>query len=504
MSSRLSAKPTPESTARHGRFLTLDAVYIASVVVVTGAAALQVVVRPHDFWWHLANGRMMVDTATFPTLDSFTYTQAGEPFFNQMWLAQIVMFSLYRLGGVPLIILAHALVIALTYGLLLRLCVRVTGRVRVSAFVMLAVVLPLSFPNWSVRPQPYAFPLFVIFIWLLLNNSHPPRWSQSKSARLWLLPVLMVLWVNIHGSFVLGLGVVTLVAVTELVASKFGDGVTKQQIGRLAVLVCATWAATLVNPRGMHVIDYAANLMTNESVRLVSEWQPVTPTGVIGILYFLFSAAIILVLIYGPARPAVRQSVVVIALMLMGFSAQRHTIWFALAAAPLISLQVSSLIRAPRRRDDVGAPALNGALLMTLGLVLVLSLPWVRQTLNISLGGGSLIADTPVAAVRELGRLPQRPAGIFNEVGYGSYLAWALPEQKTFIDPRFELFPPEQIEDYQVLSQGRDVAALTRKYGFDGFLVSHHYQPKLVEQLRSLPDWEVAYEDDEASLFLPR
>lgn len=500
---------TPEVLAKHQLepqanpatpLLTLDRLYVFSVVVLTVAAALHVVVQPHDFWWHLANGRTIVETGGLPTADQFTFTQSGRPFFNQMWLAQVLMYNLHRAGGVELVVVAHAAAIGVTSALLLRLCIKLTRQPRLAAVVVLGLSLPLSFPNWAVRPQPYVLPMFVAFIWLLLY-AQPAKTNRYRLGSWWLLPGLMVLWVNLHGSFALGLAAITTVTVVEVVAARIGQSrlsaLHRQSLVAAALL---TWAATMVNPRGVKVFAYATDLMTNPSVRTVSEWQPVTPSDVMGVLYFMAAAVVMLLMVYGARRPYPAEATLVIALLLLGFTAGRHTIWFALAATPLASLQVASLSRKPAHRDP-GIAMMNATLAGLLGIVLLVSLPWPRQALAI---GRPLLANTPVASTAHLATLPDPPQRLFNDLGYGSYLAWALPQQRTFIDPRFELFPSEQIEDYRTLTEGRDVAELSMKYRFDGFFVSQSEQPALVKALEDSPDWRLVYEDAEAALFVPR
>src|SRR5215212_2343601 len=201
-----TSSPTLGPTGRAGRFiLKLDHVWLAMALMLIALRPLLTPIPPNDFWWHLATGRAIITQGAIPVVDSYSYTQAGQPFFNQGWLAQLLMYGIYLLGGIPLTYIFQALVIALAYGLLLRLCLLRTGQVQLSVGLLLLTTLPLSFDNWLVRPQSYAFPLFAAFLTILTE------YRQGGKNRLWLLPPLMVLWVNIHGSFVLG-GV--LIAVT--------------------------------------------------------------------------------------------------------------------------------------------------------------------------------------------------------------------------------------------------------------------------------------------------
>ena len=86
---------------------------------------------------------------------------------------------------------------------------------------------------------------------------------------------------------------------------------------------------------------------------------------------------------------------------------------------------------------------------------------------------GALLSErTPVAAVQYLQRQPDRPQRLFHEMGFGSYLIWAAPEQRIFIDPRIELYPFEQWRDYISLGQGNNARELLARYQIDAALLS--------------------------------
>jgi hypothetical protein len=110
--------------------------------------------------------------------------------------------------------------------------------------------------------------------------------------------------------------------------------------------------------------------------------------------------------------------------------------------------------------------------------------------------GALASAETPVAAVAFLKGQPQRAERLFNEMAYGSYLIWELPEQKVFVDPRIELYPLEQWQDYIQFSGGANIEELLAKYRFDAALLDKALQPALIEQLREREGWEVVYEDE--------
>lgn len=479
--------------------LTLPYLYALAVIAISVGAAWCSVIGPADFWWHLANGRTIVNTGALPVIDSFTYTQAGEPFFNQMWLAQVVMYGLYRAGGAAAVITAHGAVIGIAYGALLWFCIRLTHRPRLCSVVMLATVLPMSFVNWAVRPQPYAFPLFVLFTVVVLGHSvasdiNPRRW-------LWSLPLVMGLWVNIHGSFALGLAMASIAAAVQFVRPVSGTAARSAvDRRRLYLAAAATWLATLANPRGYEVLVYVVRLVGNDSIKLVEEWQPASPAELAGALFFALAAITLGLMILGRRRPDAVEAALVIPFLLLGVIAIRNTLWFALLVTPILCLQLTAQLRQPAVAE--GSAGLNRVFAGLLLILVIAVNPWLRPLW----GEGQLAAlveDEPIGAVAYLAHHPDPPHRLFNDMSYGSYLPWALPEQKSFIDPRFELFPLEQALDYGLLIEGHEVERLTQQYGFDAFLIDRTVAPRLEAALER-DGWVATYSDDEAAVFEPK
>jgi len=113
--------------------------------------------------------------------------------------------------------------------------------------------------------------------------------------------------------------------------------------------------------------------------------------------------------------------------------------------------------------------------------------------------------DTPVAATEYL-RAHPIAGRLFNEMGYGSYLDWALfPAAQVFVDPRIELYPPALWQDYLAISEARDYnALLIDTYGVDRVLLDRVLQPRLAAALAGDPRWEREYADDRAEIYRRR
>jgi len=505
--------PTTQPTQQVARFtLTLNHVWVAAALLLIALRPLLTPIPPNDFWWHLATGRIIATTGAIPTVDSFSYTRAGQPFYNQSWLAQLFMYVLYQLGGIPLLIFAQALLITLAYGLLLRLCIRRTGQVRLSVGLLLLTTLPLSVTNWFVRPQSYALPLFAAFLVVLTE------YRLGRSRRLWLLPLLMALWVNIHGSFVLGLALIGITVVGEALKSlrrttddgrrttddETGLGPSSSVLRPLVVWGALTAAAIVLNPRGFAVLGYVSNLLGSNAVTtLVTEWAPPTIQDMDGKIFFAFLIGCGAVFIYARQRPDLTDLLLFGAFLWLALGAGRNAVWFGFVATPLLIVQVATLLAAPRARAPfAGSALLNGMLIGILAVLVVLALPWIKPALGLPPSVGALILDeTPVQAVAFLRAQPERPKHLFHTEAYGSYLIWAAPEQPVFVDTRIELYSYDQWRDYINLGQANNTAALIQKYAIDGMLLSSKYQQPLIDAIRADGGWIERYHDRQTSYF---
>jgi hypothetical protein len=150
-----------------------------------------------DTYWHIAVGKWILDHNSFPRVDIYSFTKAGEPWISTSWLAQILYAGTYEIGGWAGPTTLAATCIAGTFALL----AFILGRsIRSTYAIMIALVaLPVSASHFLARPHVLALPVTLAWVNGLLGAS-----ERREPPSFWLLP-LMVLWANLHGGFVLGL-----------------------------------------------------------------------------------------------------------------------------------------------------------------------------------------------------------------------------------------------------------------------------------------------------------
>ena len=153
-------------------------------------------IQPHDYWWYLRLGKDVLESGSVPVVDTYSSIQMGQPIVYQSWLSAVMLWLVFKAGGIPLTVLLVAALIGLTYALLW-LMIREAGVGPRLAAVLTVVAGISGSNNWGVRPQLFAYPLFLAVLWLLL------KWTRREDKTLWLLIPLSLAWTNLHGSFIL-------------------------------------------------------------------------------------------------------------------------------------------------------------------------------------------------------------------------------------------------------------------------------------------------------------
>ncbi len=154
-----------------------------------------------DLWWHLQTGQDIVASRAIPQTDIYSFTKAGSEWVTHEWLSEVVIYATYRISGWAGLLFVFSGFITAAFYLVYRRC---TGKPYIAAFAILLAVAASS-PLFGVRPQMITLLLASTFIALLTDYS-----NDGKSRRLYWMVPLMLLWVNLHAGFALGLGLIGL------------------------------------------------------------------------------------------------------------------------------------------------------------------------------------------------------------------------------------------------------------------------------------------------------
>ncbi|HVD70440.1 MAG TPA: hypothetical protein VNG34_06275 [Actinomycetota bacterium] len=475
----------PSSAVRRPRWPTLDHVWAALPVVIPIVVSLATRMVAIDLAYHVRAGEQVL-RGTIPRADTWTFTVAGTHWLDQQWGAQALLALVHHLGGFAAISVLRAGLIGLTFALVYLACRAKGASPRTSSLLSLGGFV-VCLQTLAMRPQLFAVVLFAAALWIVAGRHDHP-------ARLWALPVLTIVWANVHGSFVFAPLLVGLALVEDVIGRDPGRK-------RLALIVGRTTIATLVNPFGVGVWVYVKDLSTNPMIRdTITEWAPMSVSTFSGIAFFA-TAAVIAGWLARKARPIPWGALLWLGTFFaLALPARRGVIWWALVAPVAIAgLMHLSEDRVPpsEDRDPHGSRALNiGVLAALLGLVLVM-LPWWRPHAE-----GSLLSEAPVGLAGTTAALPAGSRVVVPQP-WGSWFEYASPDTPVFVDPRIELYPADVWNDYlTVRSAGAGWREILGRYGVEGVVADRRTWGPLIAELQDDPGWHLAYEDRDGMVFV--
>jgi hypothetical protein len=437
-----------------------------------------------DLAYQIRSGEIMLRTHSLLDTDVFTYTMTGKPWLNQQWAAQLFLGATYRLGGWNATVLMHAALKSLAFAFLFLACRRRGVSTRTAALLSIAGFW-VARQNLAMRPQLIAVLLFAVTLWILAGRRTHPR-------MLWAIPALMVVWVNVHGSFVL---VPVLLGLAWLEDRKESPGTA-----RLLIAVCAaSLAATLVNPFGFRVWVYAAAIGTNSTISLrVTEWAPPTIREYSGVVFF-GSALIIVGYLIRRKEPVGWPSLIWLAtFFLLALPALRGVVWWGL----VFPVVLAGLVKpSSDGEQDHGSAFMNALLVTTIVAATIVVLPvWRAPTAD---GSPAFVDQSPSSLVEATEDVVPAGSRLFVSQIYASWFELALPTMPVFVDSRIEFYPLSLWDTYFDVSGAREGwQATLDQWDVDAVVITPDQDGELVTRIKDDPAWRQVFHDDNGYVFV--
>lgn len=476
---------------RTASLLTFRRIFpVAFFMLAFSAAALQCTFIDPDLWWHLRTGQDIVTNVAIPHADIYSFTKSGAEWVAHEWLSEVILYGIYRFAGWGGLVCVFSGIITLTYYLVYRRC---SGRPYVAAFSVLLAAMAAS-PLFGIRPQMISLLLAAIFIAVLEKFA-----EDGNVRRLYFLPLLMLLWVNLHAGWALGLGLIGLFAVSVVLDGK------KEKALPLLVLLAVCTAIVPLNPNGIRMFSYPIETLTSPSMAAyIDEWASPDFHKVTFLPLALMLFTLAGMLAVSPKRP---RAGTLFLLFVTGFGAlrsARHIPIFGLIAAPVIAKHMWELMVShgwERWFVKPEVPAAGIALVVNLVILLAPAVAGVGRVWHFVAHQPTYEAVRyPVAAVNYLEQ--QRPPGpIYNQYGWGGYLIKRLyPDYRVYIDGRADVygdaFFTETMRTYDGHNGWREPLD---RLSVGTVLVAP--DAPLASLLRNDRDWKNVYEDRQAVIF---
>lgn len=430
----------------------------------------------NSFLTHLATGRLILDTGSVPSVDPYTFTAPGEPWVVQSWLVSVAYASAERLGGLDGVRILVGLLAATLAGLAWTLLRPVDGLLpRLTAA---AIFLAVGAGLWAERPFMVGLICFALTA-LAMEGRLDPRW---------LVPIFWV-WVNSHGSFPLGLLLLSLAVLGHRL-----DGEPSA-----VELRCLGWAVPgvllgAIGPVGPRVLLFPLELLQRQDLlSTIIEWRAPTFDSTSQRMFVL---QLMLAIVCLTRKPSYRSALIVAVFSAAALLGARNIVVASLAILPAVAPAVAgigSLSSTARVRPARAAGAAALAVVVLLTIVQLDQEPLKLRRYPIG----------PLAYIEEL-QVDTREVHLAGPDYLGNLTSFIYgAEGRTFYDDRFDMFPEDISAAHLALVRG-EPSMRNELATNDVDLVTVMSASESGQLLISDPDWRVLYMDDTWALVCRR
>lgn len=490
-------------------------------LVICAVAALSLrKLSNYDFWQHMASGRYMAESGEILTRDVFSYTIRGKEWVNHQWLSQLLMYLGYRAVGAEGMVFLKALLFVITFTIILTIGFRKETCFLSAAIALLAALTASG--RLMVRPEAFTLFLTSVYLAILFRNEYGGR---DGDRTLYLLVPLQLLWANLHGGSIVGLGLIWIFIVGDFADSRIPGRFRERSAGgsrkerALLIVGLLAMGACFCNPSGWHLLLRPFQAFASPSFMSdIGEWSPTfsgppETRGLAQSFYAVFLGIAAAAALLDLKRAGCSSLLLLAVFAYLSLKARRNMALFALVAAPITVRCLNDLFLPLFRRG--GRPArfvraTASSMLMAACLLLLFAVSTDRYYVadNSSTrfgigihprayprGGADFILENDI------------PGRVFNNYDLGSYLMWRFhPGRGVFVDGRNDLYGEEFMSAVhkRVLSEPLYWERVASDFGINCAIIRHHALEvkDLLRTLHSSKEWVPCYIDELCIVFL--
>lgn len=465
-----------------------------------------------DIWLHLKTGEIIVKNIAVPSVDIFSYTINGKPWVNHEWLFQVIYYLIYVKWGIGGLVTAQTYAIILPFVILLLI-----GYKKLKSYFLVAVLVLISAlaseGRFNIRPDIISLTFFTVYLYFL-------NYCIDKKT-VFILVLLQVFWVNLHGYFFLGPILVLFAAASEFIRRK-------ASMRRMIWLFLLTVAACLINPQGISGATYPVKilqgLITGSSGVFFRNIVELLPTfmklRLFKDFYYVMLFACFGLMIFNFRRLKVFDTILFIFMFLFSLSV-RNVAFFSIAAFFLIISYLPQSISRISKKLNIKTNGDQGIIYLLKVFSCIAFIVWSGSNIDRYLQNSyfdytqgkvkSYLLDMdkrryPVGAVDFLLKHNIKP-NLFNDFNSGAYLIGkAYPKIKVFIDGRTEMYGAKFYQTYREAMDGKRAVfeGISTKYDINAVLISmgSTVPPRLARILYDDPKWKLVFLDESGVVFL--
>jgi len=449
--------------------------------------------RDGDTYTHIFLGSWMVEHLRLPNVDFLSHTVNGSPWVSHEWGAEVLMGLVHDHSGLGGIVILYAFLIGLTFTILFRVLEQLETDPWLSLVIIMAHML-LMFPMMHARPH--------IFTWLLASLTFMILYNRRRYV--WVLPLLMVCWVNLHGGFILGIALQVVFIVGDILQQRsvlgWRKALERQANPGLVLILCLI--ATGANPEGYDILGFYFDVSASQVTDHNPEWQ--SPNLQTFLFLRLYLTLLLCGLLLRRIRPRWIHLFFLVVCLEAVLSHRRHVSLFAITLLPLwreLLLPLQEQFQVWRHRlshhESLSFSSYSGPVLMTvLTVTLLITLPNLGSKWQHRLFPESKLFPGKAWEYIDTHQLSGK---VFNAYSWGAFLIYhshgRLP---VFIDGFAHKYSQIYQDYYRIVELTKDTESLLAQYEINWILFPS--QAPLVRYLLLTKNWQPLFQDKQATI----
>lgn len=450
------------------------------------------VMRDPDIWFHLRSAGILLSTHHFIRQDLYSFTTGGQPWVNYEWLAEIPYYFGFRLFGERGLFLVMLVAVELFIAGMLLLCY-LRSRDITSAFLATWIAVLLAAINIGPRTILFGWLCFLVQMFLL------EAFRRGRD-HLWLLVPLYTLWINLHGSWLIGYTFFVIFIASGMVGGTWGSieatRWTRQELRKLIAVGVASIAALFVNPYGWRLVAVPFNILMHMQLGFLTgdEWQSVNFQSFYGVLVFVLAAGMLVFTLARRRSWPLHELLFALLAVYEGLAHRRFLFLIGMVVCPIMAVDLSGVVFAPYDAKKDNKQILNVVLMAGFLVFAFLHIPTSARL---------HAAEARYFPARALPVLESNCASqrTLNQFEWGGFLIWNARDIPVFIDSRTDIYDFHGVlADYLEATHMDDSLAILDRYRIGCVLMDPGSQ--LVYLLQHEPGWHTQYEDQTAALLV--
>ncbi|MBI3384750.1 hypothetical protein HY030_00985 [Candidatus Gottesmanbacteria bacterium] len=441
-----------------------------------------------DLGWHIAYGNYFWQNHKLLTSDIFSWTLADFKWFSISWPYDLLVSLVFPKGEFLALSLIAVAVILLTFCFLVKPFKLSFFWLVMASLVFIFFVQPLASPGFRVQ----------LFELLFLAVATSLIWSYEKGQKVvvWYFPLLMIGWINLHGSFIMGLFLIG----SYVVVKNLSSTLNAQQKIVLNLILLLTILAVFINPYGLalfkQIVNYAPILRTTG----VNEWQPESIFSDKWLMLLVWTALLIVIVLKNRRDHfGLYQAVIVLLFAFLGFNSRRMITPYVVVSLPLVLNFIHGLNFKISKKANLMALVIIMSAIVNGLFNRLPSLHFLKTNLNEYCQIGLHCSPEAMSFIKK-NPLPKKSLTFYN---WGGYLIWQT-ESRVFVDGRMDQWEKEgfsAFSDHEKILQ-KDDLDLFNKYNFDAVYIPPTFRlAAYLEKQTEQGKWAKVFGDDRAVIF---